>query len=141
MLRHAAWGIGLFLAGCGGPDNVGRVSGKVTLNGQPLPGAVVRFEPVAGNAPSAGITNESGEYTLKYTREFAGAEIGKHTVRVSTFSGGDADADPPKPSSPEKLPAKYNAKSELTADVKSGSNTIDFPLEAAGPVSQPKAED
>jgi hypothetical protein len=30
----------------------------------------------------------------------------------------------------ELLPAKYHAKSTLTADVAPGSNTIDFPLTA-----------
>lgn len=28
------------------------------------------------------------------------------------------------------IPAKYNSKTELTADVKSGKNTFDFPLES-----------
>jgi hypothetical protein len=128
----------LTCAGCGGPDNVGRVSGKVTLDGQPLSGAIVQFEPLAGNSPSGAITDSSGQYSLRYTREVEGAEIGEHRVRITTFSAGDPDAEPPKPRVPEKLPARYNAKTELTAKVERGSNTHDFPLESKGKIQQPK---
>jgi hypothetical protein len=128
-------------AGCGGPSNVGQVTGTVTLDGQPLESAFVEFEPLQGNSPSRGITDATGKYTLRYTREIEGAEIGEHRVRITTFSGGDPDAEPPKPTVREKLPAKYNAKTELTRKVESGMNTLDFPLESAGKVIQPKPDE
>lgn len=133
------FGLVLNLSGCGGSDSVGRVSGKVTLDDQPLAGAIVQFQPVAGNSPSSGITDSAGEYTLRYTRSTEGAEIGEHRVTISTFSGGDPDAEPPKPSVPEKVPVNYNTKTELTAKVESGSNTVDFPLKS-GKVVQPKPD-
>jgi hypothetical protein len=119
----------LQLAGCG-PDNVGRVSGTVTLDGQPLEGAYVEFQPVAGNAPSGGITDALGQYTLRYTRDIEGAEIGEHKVRITTASGGDPDAEPPKPAVPEKVPPQYNKNTDLTAKVESGSNTLNFDLQS-----------
>ncbi|MGE0757576.1 MAG: carboxypeptidase-like regulatory domain-containing protein [Pirellulaceae bacterium] len=131
-----AWVVSLI--GCGGPENVGQVSGKVTMDGQPLADAVVQFEPLAGNAPSSGITDASGEYTLRYTREHLGAEVGEHRVRITTFRGGDPDADPPRPPVKEKVPAKYNGQTELRADVKSGANTFDFELQSGGKIEQPK---
>jgi hypothetical protein len=128
----------LTAGGCGGPENVGRVSGTITLDGQPLPGAVVQFQPLEGNAPSGGITDSSGRYTLRYTREHEGAVIGEHEVRISTYAAGDSEADPPKPEVPEKLPAKYNTKTELKASVKSGRNTLDFALESGGDIVTPR---
>lgn len=130
----------LSLTGCGGPDNIGRVSGKVTLDGQPLAGAIVRFKPKAGGSPSTAITDSTGNYVLGYTRKVKGAEIGEHSVSISTFVAGDPDAEPPKLLVPEKVPTKYNAKSEFTASVQAGANNFDFPLESAGEIVQPKDE-
>jgi hypothetical protein len=123
--------LALPLVGCG-PDNVGRVSGTVKLDGQPLEGAYVEFQPIAGNAPSGGMTDAMGQYTLRYTREIEGAEIGEHAVRITTASGGDPDAEPPKPPVPERVPPKYNAQTELKATVEKGSNTLDFELQSGG---------
>ena len=136
--RGACVGAGLFLMGCGGPGNVAEVSGQVTFDSQPLADATVQFQPIAGNSPSAAITDSSGHYTLRYTRETEGAEIGEHTVTISTYLSGNEDAEPPRPAVPEKLPQKYNAKTELKATVKAGSNTLDFPLESKGKIVQPK---
>ncbi len=122
----------LGLCGCGGPGNIGQVSGQVTLDGVPINGALVQFEPLAGNSPSGGMTDAAGNYTLTYTREIKGAEIGEHRVLITTHNGGDPDASPPVPKSPERLPGKYNKKSELRAKVEAGTNTFDFKLESDG---------
>jgi len=121
----------LSLAGCGSPDNIGRVTGVVTLDGLPLENAFVQFEPLAGNSPSGGLTDASGHYTLTYSRDVSGAEIGDHRVLITTQNGGDPDANPPVPRTREKLPNKYHKKSELKATVQAGANKFDFPLESA----------
>lgn len=125
------------LAGCGGPAGVGAVSGTVTLEGKPLASAVVKFAPKDGGAPSRAITDESGRYALRYTRSYSGAVVGEHVVSISTYAAAIPDAEPAKPEVPEKVPAKYNANSELVVTVKSGSNTLDFPLDSKGPIVQP----
>ncbi|MCI0360415.1 MAG: DUF4198 domain-containing protein [Planctomycetaceae bacterium] len=146
--RALAWpvaaGIPLVLAvaGCGAsaPANVGRVSGQVTLAGQPLPDALVTFIPVKqGGSTALGKTDASGNYTLNYASGIDGAEIGPNRVSITTYAPANPDSDPPRAGVPEKVPAKYNLKTELTADVKAGNNTIDFSLEA-GPVVQPGPE-
>ena len=124
--------------GCGGPyAKLGRVSGKVTLGGQPLTDAVVTFSPVATGSPSSGKTDSEGKYVLLYVRKVKGAESGEHDVTISTFQEGDADAGTPE--IPEKVPLKYRNPGELKATVKRGSNTIDFALEEA-PIEEPKPE-
>jgi len=129
--------------GCSGrPKNVARsVTGKVTLGGQPLAGAVITFTPTDGGSPSFGITDAGGSYTLVWAqirgRKIEGAQIGAQTVKISTFVEGDPDAKPPIPEVPERVPLKYRQEGGyLTATVTKGANAINFDLEP-GPVDAP----
>lgn len=137
---HLALGVAL-LAGCGktGVKNrLARVSGTVTLGGQPLAGALVTFSGIEGGSPSAGRTDASGKYTLIFSRNITGAEVGQHTVLISTYQPANDDVTSPTPEAPEKVPLKYREGPDvLKAEVKSGSNTIDFALEP-GPVEAPQ---
>jgi len=135
------------IVGCSGrPKNVARkVSGKVTLGGQPLPNASVTFTPSDGS-PSFGLTDAEGKYNLVWGQQrgkrIEGAQIGEHSVTISTFQFGDPSAKPAKAEVPEKVPFKYReGPDRLKATVKAGANEIDFPLES-GPVEapQPKAK-
>lgn len=108
--------------GAGGPS-LGAVTGKVTLDGQPLPGAVVTFDP-GTSRPSIGTTGPDGSYKLNFTPEREGAVLGSHVVRISTAVVEGEGVTAPK----ETVPANYNADSELSAEVKSGSNTHNFDL-------------
>ncbi len=117
-------------AGCGGPAHpeVGRVSGVVTLDGQPLPEATVMFQPAEGRASQA-TTDSAGKYTLMYLDGVSGAKIGSHTVIIRTEIPGE-DGQPPI--AKEKLPKRYHDQTELTAEVKPGANTFDFELKSQG---------
>jgi len=113
-----------------GPD-LGYVEGTVTLDGKPLDGAEVQFEP-DGARPSIAFTDENGHYVLNFTGAREGATIGKHTVRIVSArgsSGGEGNG-PYIEARPELLPEKYHVNSQLTADVQSGNNTIDFDLQS-----------
>ena len=131
----------LGLAGCGsgggdGPE-LGTVTGKVTLDGEALPNAVVMFSP-EGAPPSFATTNSSGKYTLRYSAGREGVPLGKCRVRINTFSDG---TDEGRPAGPEKVPTKYNNQTELTAEVKAGANEFDFPLDSKGEIVQPSGAD
>lgn len=108
----------LLFIGCGSP--FGEVTGKVTLDGQPLPGATVEFSPADGS-PAYGVTNEAGEYKLLWSSNQSGAQLGKHRVRITTFNEA-------KRHERERLPVRYNKKSELTAEVSSGNQVFNFDL-------------
>jgi hypothetical protein len=117
--------------GCGGSNlpPTGTVTGVVTVDGQPIEGASVEFIPSSGR-PSVGLTDASGKYELMITNDDKGALVGSHKVRITTLvnpvsSEGDG---PTVEGRKEMLPAKYHDESELTAEVASGSNTIDFAL-------------
>lgn len=110
----------LLLCGCGKPEGpeIGAVSGIVTMNGRPIEGVLVVFQPSTGR-PSQGVTDPAGRYELSYTSQKNGAIVGQHVVRTMT-SGS--------PGTVETIPSRYHSQSELTADVKPGRNTIDFKL-------------
>lgn len=121
----------LFLIGCGGSDGskvklppLGTVHGVIKLDDKPLENAYVDFNPAGAN-PSTGQTNSSGAYTLDYSPSVKGATVGEHTVQIKTKVGGAVGAG-----TVEKVPAKYNEKSELKATVKAGDNKIDFDLKS-----------
>ncbi len=115
--------------GCGESGlDLSSVEGMVTFDGQPLPNAIVNFEPTEGGGERSsydGPTDESGHYQLHATASQKGAEPGDYTVHITvpTFA-----ADDPRAKTAVKVPAKYNTKSELRATVKDGKNTFDWPL-------------
>lgn len=118
--------VGMLTIGCssGGPD-LGRVEGRVTLDGKPLPGAMVMFKPLKGR-PSLAETDGDGHYSLDYRIDDSGALLGTHTVTISTFK--QADGLFIKKDVPERVPPKYNRRTSLTAEVKAGLNEINFDL-------------
>lgn len=119
-------GMLLCLAGCNKPEHpdVGRVSGVVTLDGQPLAEATIMFQPAEGRA-SVATTDSAGKYSMTYLDGVPGAKLGTHTVIIRTEIPGE-DGQPPI--AKEKLPKRYHADSELTAEVQPGNNTFDFAL-------------
>src|SRR5207253_5766583 len=110
--------------GCGSAKSAA-VSGKVTLNGEPLAGATVSFEPVTEpGAPSSpgslGKTDEKGEFILRATSGENGALVGKHRVRISLIEEQAGEERRRGKAVGEKLPRKFNTDSELTFDVPAG---------------------
>ena len=126
---HAAFGLVLpallaLTAGCGKTDRppLGLVHGTVTLDGLPLEYALVVFTPIGPGRSAQAQTDPTGRYELVYLRDIAGANVGSHSVRITTATeerGGK-----------EILPARYHRKTELVATVEPGDNTLDFPLES-----------
>ncbi|WP_437200783.1 hypothetical protein [Planctomicrobium sp. SH664] len=131
-----------FLTGCGrgGTVEVAKVSGQVTLDGKPIPKAIVQFSPVSGRSSYAE-TDADGRYQLTYTARQPGALLGQHRVRITT--AGEVEVKPGETYqgkvvqgesvqsffTPEILPKRYNADSTLTANVEPvKENVIDFHL-------------
>jgi hypothetical protein len=134
MRTRSALLFGLVLVlGCGS-SRVASVSGTVTLDGQPLPDALVSFQPLSEGAVnpgpgSTGRTDEQGRYTLRVTGGGKGAVVGWHKVKVSCpVGGGGEDAEERRAPVRDRVPPRYNRNSELKCEVKPGDNTADFPL-------------
>ena len=96
------WVLALFLAGCGdGRPSLVQATGTITLDGNPIEGAVIALQPVgegedANRRPSAGVTGPDGKFTLTTYEKDDGVPPGKYKVTVQ------------KRELIGKLPANYN---------------------------------
>ena len=118
----------LLVAGCRSENDLAKVKGKVTLNGQPLQGAIVEFRPTAAEgSPSAAQTDAKGRYELMYTFTTAGAMPGEHVVSIRTAETC-FDDEGNEIERVERVPARYNSQTELTRTVEPGRNTFNFEL-------------
>ncbi len=112
------------------------VSGIVTLDGQPLAGAIVNFQPIAtGDDVSVGPgstarCNEKGQFVLVTTHGQKGAVVGEHKIRIysrknETDLSSDEDAAPVV----ERVPEAFNYKSQVRFVVPpAGSDSADFAI-------------
>lgn len=124
--------------GCGQSEvPLSHVEGIVLLDGQPLPNAIVEFQPEDPSGklrPSIGETGPDGKYKLRHTKHRHGAVRGKHKVMITTFSpSGDGRFK-------ERVPAIYNSGSTLIREVKDSANWHDFDLQSS-PDQQTLARD
>ncbi len=111
------------------------VSGSVTLDGQPLADAEVRFEAESGQY-SVGKTDSAGRFKLQFDSIKSGCTEGKKIVRITTRPVTEGAGTPESDdgtvnsaaASAERLPPRYNQKSELTAEVTPQKTSFDFTL-------------
>lgn len=138
MPRRSLLLLVLLAAGCGDGYRLAPVSGTVTLNGKPLAGADVHFQPIGSKenpSPgpgSHGKTDAEGHYTLRVDARQAGAVVGKHRVMIYAYEGAvpQSDAGGGKKMH-DRVPLRYNENSTLTCDVpREGKADADFPLTA-----------
>jgi hypothetical protein len=112
---------------------LGKVSGRVTLDGQPLPAATVKFIPIdeatqkerKKNSVSLGVTDDQGRYSLLYVKDHPGAVVGLCRIEVESKDAAGQ----------ERVPRAYNHNSRTQREVKSGSNQIDLELLSTGPAA------
>jgi hypothetical protein len=131
------------LAGCGSGDELPRqaVSGTVSLDGKPLEDGMIQFFPAAPSehAVAAGTTIKGGRYAIARAE---GPVPGTYKVMISG-AGGKEKAAPGESSGegempglgplhpPDLVPERYNAKTELTANVTpEGPNEFKFDLKS-----------
>jgi|1185.fasta_scaffold506110_1 hypothetical protein len=116
-MRYLLWLVVVAIViGCGRSiADVAPVTGRVTLDGQPLQFAILTFHP-AGKASASGGTDKDGRYTLLYKRGVMGAPIGLNRVTILL--------DVEQSHRPQLTPT------ELEREVKPGPNVIDFDLKS-----------
>ncbi len=126
----------LLLSGCGGStDTLARlpISGKVTLEGQPLDQGIISFDPI-GKGTSAGASISKGEYSIPTA---SGLPAGNYIVRISSPIGGAPTPEFPGASdqvAKERIPEEFNAQSKNKVEVTAkGKNTFDFAIPKAAP--------
>jgi hypothetical protein len=122
----------LSILGCGGNHGQERVivSGKVVFDGKPINNGRIRFTPDANSrVPSSGANIGNGQYLANL---HGGVPVGTYKVEIEAYdeNGLSSDEPPGMQVRRNKLPEKYNANSQLTLKVESGSRnmTKDFEL-------------
>jgi hypothetical protein len=155
----------LVLTSCGKEDDgLGKrypVRGSVQYNGQPLAKGMISFVPESTTGAGATGAIENGSYTLATGGNSDGAQAGKYKVTIvaKEDSYGKAKADFEKASgrsNPEFIPKQYLTKAaaeakslipagygdtrttNLNAEVKQESNSIDFKMSDADAPPEPK---
>lgn len=113
------------------------VSGRVTLDGAPLPDAVVKFES-DDKTFCYGKTDATGAYTLKLNSEKTGVIPGEKLVRISTTAstgeeeGAGQEADPDEVNTSrakeEKVPECYHKNSKIKVQVTTSDSNFNFDL-------------
>lgn len=142
----------LFVLGCGGGSGVqtAAVSGKVTLNGDPLAGAKVYFASEEGSFVGFGVTDDEGVYRLaqgaipgpnkvfisKIVGELpagfsddpeAGMDRGQLEAAAAALPPGSRGPKPPR----DLVPSEFNSlkTTKLSWSVEPGANTnVNFDL-------------
>jgi hypothetical protein len=156
--RHIRWIslifaylLSIMMPGCSRGPSVHYVEGTVTLDGQPLEGATVKFEPLDGGMPAAGLTDGKGVYRLNPLRAKpqTGTTTGGYAVGIHKYENPFKNLPPPPANDAAAFerhqaemsrlsqlppvfitPQRYfdGRTSGLSATVKTGRNTIDFDL-------------
>lgn len=140
------------VAGCGG-SSYPPVSGKVTMDGKPVPSVTVVFTPVGSasvQAPgpySVGTTDEQGDFTLQTRHGDGGAVPGTHRVGIEyrdkeelselkfELSEADEESKPAIEKQINELKAMFKSRVRVPANVvykfdvpKDGTSSANFEL-------------
>lgn len=113
-------------AGCS-RSGLTEISGVVSYAGEPVQNGTINLFPADDNGPTAAGIITDGRYSLK-------TAIGKKKVRIEAFTTVGRRHYKDNPSLPmidvreQFLPKRYNANSELTCEITSGTDAYDFPL-------------
>jgi len=126
----------VLIAGCGSREYTGErrfpLSGKVSVDGQPMEFGVISFLPEGEGGRVSGGPIKNGTYAVDEAR---GATAGKYRVEIrwNKPTGRrvkDAYGEEIMDEYKEGLPDKYHTKSELTAEVSSKQTMFDFELKS-----------
>jgi hypothetical protein len=125
----------VLMAGCSRDPNARHpVSGTVFLNGQPLDQGRIYFVPVHKGSSESGATILNGKYSIPCD---LGLVPGIYKVSIFSYdpqgakvASDEIPGDPGVKQFKERIPARYNVQTTLTAEVTSeGSNILDFALD------------
>lgn len=120
----------LSIVGCSsGRTDLVEVTGKVTLDGQPIDKGKITFEATDGKGGVEGGSIENGEYSVKTTLGSKAVKINSPKVVGEKKTYGTADS-PTEEVVTEAIPKQYNRDTELKIDVSSSSLEHNFDLKS-----------
>ncbi|MCI0748816.1 MAG: hypothetical protein L0Y58_25700 [Verrucomicrobia subdivision 3 bacterium] len=122
------------IAGCGPTSDRLPISGRITLDGEPLDSGSIRFTSLEGQELLAsGALIQNGQYQIPQEK---GLRPGTYRVEMSSPDTKAppvivraAPGDMGIPAAPERIPPAYNADSQQTVEVTTdGDNRFDFDI-------------
>ena len=128
LLLTAAVGV----SGCGG--DLVNATGRLTYKGKAVPSTLVIFLPEDGSRRSTGLTDDDGNFTMRFSRTHSGVKLGKHTVylRYDVSAEEETHQIPPKASRELRaVIARYGdpKTSPLHYEVTRSGQVFEIPLE------------
>jgi hypothetical protein len=122
----------LGVGGCSG--DLVYATGRLTYKGKPVPSTLVIFLPEDGSRRSTGLTDDDGNFIMRFSRTHSGVKLGKHTVylRYDVSAEEETHQIPPKASAQLRaVIARYGdpKTSPLHYEVAHNGQVFDITLE------------
>ena len=100
----AALALLLGVTGCNSSGLV-EVTGRLTHNGRAVPSTRVYFQPDDGSRRSTGLTDDDGNFSLRFSSQQSGVKPGPHTVYVKYEVSADEETHQIQPKADKQLRA------------------------------------
>ena len=131
----------MIAGGCGeksadyGDLKLTTLTGRITLDGQPLADARLKFMKADNESVfEYAITDSNGKYSARFNSEKEGISPGPKKVSISTGRPIFEDDEVQE----ERIPSQYNVATTLELTIADGGNTKDFDLVSNGEIIQPE---
>lgn len=118
-------------AGCGGSGlrrSTIPVRGKITLDGKPVDGGTVSFDPKDGKGGSVSAQISGGNYETRVEPGLKIVRINYPKILRTEKAYPTSENSPVIDVTEEAIPAKYNSASRLEKDLTEVSGSVDFDL-------------
>jgi hypothetical protein len=114
--------------GCSKPKiPTGEVTGKITINGKPVPGLFISFVPQEKIRPAMGKTDAAGNYRAQFVAKQSGVPLGPCVAQFSLYHGEGTR---------NYLPAKFNEQAskipELNLNITEVGLVFDYDIKYDG---------
>jgi hypothetical protein len=135
--QHGTWvyalatGAIVALSGCSTGPAVGTVTGEVTFDGQPVKDGHISFTPVDGKGQTGGAPIADGNFRAEQVSATKmKVEIHGNKKTGKKIKAYDTPESPVNDEIVELLPPKFHVNSELTLDVKRGTQAVKYDLKS-----------
>lgn len=118
--------LGAVSIGCGSKYDVVSIKGKLTCDGQPVPGMIIMFQPTEGRTSEA-ITADDGSFEMGYSFDQMGVEVDSHKVVISWSPPTDDGKSRPSEIQ-KKVVADFKANGPLELKIEQAQSDLEIKL-------------
>jgi hypothetical protein len=115
-------------AGCSRGPAMAKISGEVTMDGQPLKEGRILFTPEDGQGQTGGSTITDGKFLVEVPPAKMKVQINANQVIGKQPAYEGAPNSPMIDIVKEIIPKRYNDQTELKEDVKPGAQSVKYEL-------------